>query len=34
MKVNSYIIKHPGEIGQEEIHHLEEMGKYVENRCG
>ena len=38
MKVNSYNTKHPGEVGQEDIKHLGETGRYVENvrgwKCG
>ena len=31
VKVNSYNTKHPGEIGQEDINHLGQTGRHVEN---
>lgn len=34
MGFNSSNTKHPDKIGQEDINHLGETDKYVENRCG
>lgn len=34
VKVNSYNTKHPSEIGQEDINHLGETGRHVENAHG
>lgn len=34
VKINSYDTKHPGEIRQEDINHLGETGRHVENACG